>query len=229
MHFIICDDEPQILSYIAEKVRNYMPESTTTEVDNPAKLQNLLQTQDCDVLLLDIDMPQITGLEIAEALQWQGKKLLLVFVTGHDELVYDSLKFHPFGFVRKSFLDTELPRILADCAKEVSRRSLYYHFHAPEGEVKLLLEDILYLEAEGNYLKVYGKDKEYRFRDTLTNVQSALEKHGFVRVHRGFLVNQAAVEILGTEEVQLINGVQIPIGRNYAETSKRQIMRFMLR
>ena len=60
-------------------------------------------------------------------------------------------------------------------------------------------------------------------------VQEELEKQGFVRVHRGFLVNQAAVELLGADELKLADGSSIPIGRNYAEAARKQIMRYMLR
>lgn len=228
-NILICDDESQILQEISSKVKKYMPESHITEVSEATKLVELLNEQDCDILLLDIDMPVINGLEIAGRLEGMKNNILLIFVTSHDELVYDSLKFHPFGFVRKSYLDTELPRILEDCKKEISSHERYYHFHTSEGEVKLLMEDIFYFESEGNYLSAYTKETSYRFRDTMSSVQNVLEEFGFVRVHRGFLVNQAVVEILSPDEIKLVNGVKLPIGRNYAETARKQMMRYMLR
>lgn len=139
MKILICDDEPQILQQISQKVHTCMPESHITEVNNAVKLIELLQILDCDILLLDIDMPVINGLEIAKRLEKLKKKPLLVFVTSHDELVYDSLQFHPFGFVRKGYLETELSRVLADCAKEIGSHSRHYYFHTAEGEIKLLL------------------------------------------------------------------------------------------
>lgn len=247
MHIYICDDERQILKQIGQKVHELLPECQVTEIGNSTELLELLQKQNCDVLLLDIDMPEITGLEVAEQLKELPEKPLLIFVTGHDELVYDSLQFHPFGFVRKSFLDKELPKVLQDCERELCSKRQHYHFRTAEGEVSLPLEEILYFEAEGNYLWVYikGNDevagdvgmwdasgkmqKRYRFRETMSTVQEALEKQGFVRVHRGFLVNQAAVELLGADELKLVNGSSIPIGRNYGEAAKKQIMRYMLR
>lgn len=246
MRIYICDDERQILKQIGQKVHELLPECQVTEFEDSTELLELLGKQSCDVLLLDIDMPEITGLEVAEQLNGLPKKPLLIFVTGHDELVYDSLQFHPFGFVRKSFLDKELPKVLQDCEKELGSKRQNYHFRTAEGEVSLPLEEILYFEAEGNYLWVYAGglsegervtdagespylQKRYRFRETLSTVQEALERQGFVRVHRGFLVNQAAVELLGTDELKLVNGSSIPIGRNYGEAAKKQIMRYMLR
>ena len=226
---LVCDDEQPILQQISDKVKQLLPDSQITETIDATKLLKLLQEQVYDILLLDIDMPVITGLEIAHRLEALKTKPLLVFVTSHDELVYDSLQFHPFGFVRKSYLDTELPKILEDCKKEISSHNKHYCFHSAEGEVKLLLDDILYFESEGNYLSVHTKDTSYRFRETMTTLQQALEADGFLRIHRGFFVNQAAVEVLGTDELKLTNGEKLPIGRNYAEETKQNMMRYMLR
>lgn len=228
MNILICDDEPQILHQISEKVHNDFPEWQIMKVGNSTELLGLLQEQECDILLLDIDMPVINGLDIARRLENLKKKPLLIFVTSHDELVYDSLQFHPFGFVRKSYLETELPRVLQDSEKEISSHSRHYHFRTSEGEIKLLLDDILYFESEGNYISVYAKDISYRFRETITTLQNTLENFGFIRIHRGFLVNQSAVEVLGTDELKLYNGMKLPIGRNYAETAKKRMMRYML-
>ena len=92
----------------------------------------------------------------------------------------------------------------------------------------LSLSDILYMEADGNYLKLFTATEEYRFRDTISAVCNALSDSGFVRLHRGFLVNQAAVKLLGMEEAELINGSRIPIGRSYADTARKQLMRYMM-
>lgn len=226
---LVCDDELLILQQISAKIKQLLPESQIIETTDATKLLRLLQEQVYDILLLDIDMPVITGLEIAQKMKDLPKKPLLVFVTSHDELVYDSLQFHPFGFVRKSYIETELPYILEDCKKEISSHNKHYCFHTAEGEVKLLLEDILYFESEGNYLSVHTKDSSYRFRETMTALQQALENEDFIRIHRGFFVNQAAVEVLGADDLKLTNGENLPIGRNYAEETKKSMMRYMLR
>ncbi|MBQ7955753.1 MAG: response regulator transcription factor [Lachnospiraceae bacterium] len=229
MRIFVCDDEPQILRQIGQQVRVCMPESAVAELSTSAELLQLLQRQDCDILLLDIDMPDMNGLEVARRLKDMKNRPLLIFVTSHDELVYDSLQFHPFGFVRKNFLNEELPKVLADCEKELESKMIHYHFRTAEGDISLPVEEIQYFEAEGNYLQIYSKEKNYRFRETLSTVQEALEHCGFVRVHRGFLVNQAVVELLAADELKLVSGVTIPIGRNYGDAAKKQIMRYMLR
>ena len=105
----ICDDESRILSDITEKVKSELAGAEISMFSNGVKLLERLSEARCDILLIDIDMPEFNGLEIAERLGALSEKPLLIFVTSHDELVYDSLQFHPFGFVRKGYLEKELP------------------------------------------------------------------------------------------------------------------------
>ncbi len=225
----ICDDESRILSDIAEKVKSELADAEISMFSNGFKLLERLSEAKCDILLLDIDMPELNGLEIAAKLGVLPEKPLLIFVTSHDELVYDSLQFHPFGFVRKGYLEKELPKILADCVQEINCREKNFCFHANNSEIKLLLDDILYFEAEGNYLKLFAKSGEYRFRETITAVENALWESGFVRVHKGFLLNQSAVKILSSDKAELIDGTLLPIGRSYGENAKKRLMRYMLK
>lgn len=225
----ICDDEARILFDIAEKVKSELDKAEIRMFSTGVKLLERLSEAKCDILLLDIDMPGLNGLEIAAKLGSLPEKPLLIFVTSHDELVYDSLQFHPFGFVRKGYLEKELPKILADCVQEINCHEKHFCFHANNSEIKLPLDDILYFEAEGNYLKLFAKSGEYRFRDTITSVENALCDSGFVRVHKGFLLNQSAVKILSSDKAELIDGTLLPIGRSYGENAKKRLMRYMLK
>jgi len=197
------------------------------EFSDGEQLLKRLKQENCDILLLDIDMPEISGMDVAERLTELLKKPLLIFVTGHDELVYDSFRYHPFGFVRKQFLETELEKVLKDCREELARCQRHFNFRTAEGEFRLLLSEMSYFESEGNYLKVYTKDTEYRFRSTITAVEAALVKDGFIRLHKGFLVNQTVIRLFGTDTVELTDGKVLPIGKTYAEEAKLQFMRYL--
>lgn len=229
MRIYICDDEMQMVKEIGGRVRECVPGSTIAEFyDAEALLEGIGEALP-DVLLLDIDMPGVSGLDVAGVLKTLPYSPLLVFVTSHDELVYDSLQFHPFGFVRKSHLDTELPKVLADCEKELREKNTVYHFRNSEGEIYLPVSHILFFEADGNYLVISTRKETYRFRETLSAVCKELSHRGFLRVHKGFLVNMAAVKLLGQGFLTLETGQEIPVGRSYAEDVKKQIMRYMLR
>ncbi len=227
MKVYICDDELQMLKSISEKVKVILPDCTIEEFSDSRALLEGLKPSGCDLLLLDIDMPKVSGLDIARQLDLFAVKPLLVFVTSHDELVYDSLTFHPFGFVRKGYIDEELERTLKDCRRELSQREIYFTFKSGCEDIRLKISEMLYFESQGNYLNLYTADQVYRIRNTIAAVEETLSEKGFIRFHRGFLVNQQAVKVLGTEEAQLVTGDKIPIGRSYGEEAKRQLVRYM--
>lgn len=234
MKIYICDDELQILKNISVKVKKILGDCVIEEFTDGKSLLNALEKSGCDVLLLDIDMPDINGLAIAERLKAMLPKImqespLLVFVTSHDELVYDSFRVHPFGFIRKSCMDAELEKILRDCEKELSGREQFFTFKCNSENIRLKLREIFYFESDQNYLKLYTKQKVYRFRGTIGAVEEMLSNKGFIRFHRGFLINQEAVKVLGADEMELTTGEKIPIGRNYGEAAKKQLMRYMLK
>ena len=227
MNLVICDDERKMVEDIEKLVREVLPEETVKTCLSGDALLERLRTEETDAVLLDIDMPKKNGLEVAGLMNAVGKKPILIFVTAHDELVYDSFKSHPFAFVRKKYLREELPQVLADCIREVRTKEKKFHFRAEGGEVSVLLSDICYFEAEGNYLMVHLKNDTYRLRSTMSAVQNTLESEGFIRVHKGFLVNQEFVMVMTQDELKLFSGEAIPIGGMYAGTVKEQILRYM--
>lgn len=229
MLIYICDDEQKILLDIVDKVKSCCPQSNIVSFSDSRELLISLFKKPCDILLLDIDMPQISGHDVAKQLMEMSCKPLLIFVTSHDELVYDSLKFHPFGFVRKSYFDEEVEKVINDCIVEIASRKQYFSFRVGSENIRLPVPEILFLESDGNYLKVITNSSKYRFRDTISNIEKDLSFKGFVRIHRGFLVNQLHTRKITSIEVELSNGCCLPIGRNYYETAKKQLMRYMMR
>lgn len=227
MTIYICDDEQTILNMTSDTIRSYMPADNITGFTSGMELMMRLQNDMCDILFLDIDMPDLNGMEIAGRLAAMEHKPLLVFVTSHDELVYESMQYHPFGFIRKSYFHEEIEKVLADCKEEIAGRNKHFCFKETGQNVKLLLSDILYFEADGNYLKLITPSKTYRFRSTISAVENSLQSCGFIRSHKGFLVNEQAVKVLGKDELRLTDGTLIPIGKSYSEETKKQLLSYM--
>lgn len=227
MNIHICDDEQKIVDDLAELVQNYCPDCHIEKFCSGSELVKSLSKEACDILLLDIDMPDMSGMEVAKGLAELKKKPLLIFVTSHDELVYESFRYHPYGFVRKRFYNEELPKLLRDCQSELVKGQEHFSFRSEGKDVRLLISEIMYFEAEANYLRIYTKECEYRFRSTLTVVDNLLKSAGFIRIHKGFLVNQEAVRTINSEEATLSDGTRLPMGKTYVEEARRELMRYM--
>lgn len=229
IQIVICDDEQKMISNISEVVKDTVSLCDISCFLSGKDLVESLENERYDLLLLDIDMPGITGLDIAKSIANSNPKPLIIFVTSHDELVYDSLQFHPFGFVRKSYMDRELVKVLKDAISEIRKKEKRFHYRTATDDVSIKLEDILYFESDGNYIKLFSKAEEDRFRATMSSVENTLGVQGFVRIHKGFIVNQKYVKKINSEECTLSDGVVLPIGRSYSESARKKMMRYMIR
>ena len=234
MQIAVCDDEIKILEEITAFIEKEFPgNKVQTFSDGQAFLSSVRAAPDAepDLVLLDIDMPGMSGMELAAELTSEKVRTLIVFVTAHDELVYDSFKYHPFAFVRKKYLQEELRNVIRDCQKEIEGRTSKKRFVFQNGSqlVNLAQSEILYFEGQANYLAIHTVNGEYRMRSTMSAVEKELGDSGFLRIHKGFLVNLEHVRILKTEGLELDSGGLLPIGKSYSEAAKKAILRFMRR
>lgn len=228
MNISVCDDEAIILEEIASFIKQEFPQSNVQTFTSGESFISSVQERP-DVLFLDIDMPEMSGMDVASLLAQEKARTLIVFVTAHDELVYDSFKYHPFAFVRKKYLTDELRNVLKDCETEIEGRNRHFVFQTASKTMSLAQSDILYFESQANYLAVYTKDGDYRLRSTMSNIENELQNSDFLRIHKGFLVNLEHIKILKSDTLELDNGAKLPIGKSYSESAKESILRYMRR
>lgn len=227
----VCDDEKRVLDEICNKVQNAFADincpAEIFKTHKPFELVEHIKKNTIDVLFLDIDMPSLSGMDIAQFLMDSGANTLLVFVTSHDALVYQSFRYHPFGFIRKSHLDEEIDSVVKSVVGEWQKRNEHFGFKTNEGFFKVPFADILYFESESNYINLYCIDNQFKFRGTITSLENELSTKGFIRTHKGFLVNQQHIFAIKGDDIKLSNNQLLPIGRTNRESVKKKILRYM--
>ncbi len=227
----VCDDEKKVLDDMCRKIErafsnlDKIPEIVS--FDDPFLLLERIKNNPPDVLFLDIDMPKLDGMDIAQFLIDNNVKTLLVFVTSHDALVYKSFKYRPFAFIRKSFFDDEIDSAAEDIITELKKHDDCFSFKTGTGFFRIRLIDILYFESDGNYINLHCTNDVHKFRGTIGSVESELSGKSFIRIHKGFIVNVRHVFALCGDELKLDSGDILPIGRSNKESVRHAIMRFM--
>ncbi|MBD5549355.1 MAG: response regulator transcription factor [Lachnospiraceae bacterium] len=233
-HIVICDDEKEILNDIYKKVWTCFDENNMsakyTCIDDARELMERIQTERIDVLFLDIDMPYYSGMDIAGYVNEQEWKTILIFVTSHDALVYQTFAYRPFGFIRKTHMDEELDELAKRVHKELLENQQELVIQKGQELSRILLKDIIYIEAEGNYLVLQLRNDKLRIRETMTNIENKLYGKGFIRCHKGYLVNAGYIEKLKSTEIQLKLGnesMALPIGRSYEKDVRKRILEIL--
>ena len=191
----------------------------------------LVDQPECDALFLAIAMAGVDGFTIARKLR-RREEIFLIFVTGHDELVYDAIKFQPFRFLRKSRLPEELPEAVNSLMTAVLRRSAgsKVPFRTGTGIVYRDVDDIIYIEIYGHWMHVCvrGGD-DLKCYGSLTDLEKQLKAFGFVRTHKSYLVNCRYIDAIESRRVILTDQTQILLSRYRAEAVREAYGNFGLR
>jgi len=227
----VCDDEAKILDQLSGKIGRALQAMhaahTLYATQSALSLVAHLRQEPADILFLDIDMPELDGMEIARILQQEAPDTLLIFVTHQEALVYESFRYHPFGFIRKRYFDQELDGILSGALERLRKRDDSFVFRCDGEKVRLRLSDILYFEADANYVRLFAECGTYRYRETLGGLDKELAGKGFIRIHKGFLVNQQRIRAILSDEVVLPGGRRLTVGRAYRESVREQLARYL--
>lgn len=222
MQIAICDDDIHFAGELKGAIE------TLYDVSNGSLMVSvwhdgaafLADQPECDALFLAIDMAGMDGFTVARKLR-RREEIFLIFVTGHDELVYDAIKFQPFRFLRKSRLMEELPEAVEELGKAVLRRSVgsKVPFRTGTGIVCRDVDDIMYIEIYGHWMHVRARGgDDLKCYGSLTDLEKQLEPFGFIRTHKSYLVNCQYIHAIESRRVILDDRTQIPLSRYRTET-----------
>jgi two-component system, LytTR family, response regulator len=218
MKAIAIDDEPIALEIIRSHASKVPYLDVKAEFTDAFKALEYLQKENIDLIFLDIKMPDISGIEFFNSL---SKKPLLIFTTAYTEHAATSFEMDAVDYLLKPF---SLSRFLKGCNKAFElynfRNNAEHtdHLYIKTGyeQLKVLYDDILYLEAAGNYVTFVTKDKPLLSRSTFIEAINLLPADKFVRIHRSFVVAINKIDKVERHQVT-IKGKTIPVSEAYSQ------------
>lgn len=170
-----------------------------------------------DIVFLDIDMPEISGFELAETLNSVKPDIPIVFVSNLEHLAFRSFEFKPFGFVRKDLLKEDLRYIIDIYKRNANKKSEEFFFKTLENDLSIRISDIIYFESMKHDIYVQTVNERYKLKrehDKDLSIKMLSEKFGyigFIRVHRSFLLNYRYIYKINKSNIMLKNETLINI------------------
>ncbi len=202
-----------------------------------SKIQNLKP----DVVFLDIEIPEMNGFDVIDAIGLDNMPIV-IFVTAYDRYTLKAFEVHALDYLLKPFEEARLAAALDRTKRELEFRRTYQRsklaglmesvadrrglkrFPIKSGgrTVFLQLDEIDYLEAAGNYVRLHIGAQEYLTRDTMSSFESKLLDSEFVRIHRSVIVNRKRIKELrpwftGEYVVILTTGKELTLSRGYRD------------
>lgn len=219
---LIVDDE----AIAREILENHLSRIESLKVigscKNAVEAFNILSTERVDLMFLDINMPEISGLALAKTI---SREIKIIFTTAYREFAVEGFDLQavdyllkPISFERliqsvNKYLNENSPVQVKAASDHIPERNDYLFVRSDRKMVRVNFSEILYIESLADYVKIYLPGKSVVTRDTITSIEAKLPQKDFIRTHRSFIVAKASVESFTSEFVE-IGQKQIPISRN---------------
>lgn len=160
------------------------------------------------LIFLDIDMPEISGMEIASKIRAYESKTVLIFVSSHSNFVYETFQFRPFRFIRKEKLAEELPEAINSYCDELSKNKNIHKFELENKKYVMEdLEKVIYFFSVRHdiyYTVISGETKMLSPRVyTMEKIEELLQQQGFLRIHKTYIVNYKYIYQIHSNYIEL--------------------------
>ena len=227
---VIIDDEP-----IARKgLKEYMQDASflqlVGEFDNPLKAADLLMQEKIDLLFLDIQMPKMTGMAFLKTL---AQPPMVIFTTAYPQYAVEGFEWNAIDYLLKPFSFERfwkavskartMQETITQPAVAAPGEPVYFFIKSDNKLIKIVYDDILFVEALQNYVAVYTTLKKYITYLTFHSIETHLPAGRFIRTHKSYIVAANKVESIEGNEIT-IGTYHIPISRTERETVLQQLI-----
>lgn len=221
---VIVDDEPMALNLVESYIEKTPFLQLENKYNSAIDAMEFLNTEIIDVLFLDIQMPDLTGLEFSKMLPKHTK---VIFTTAFDKYALEGFKVEALDYLLKPFDYSEFltaankaqawfALVKGKSSASILEKKDFIFIKSEYKQLRIKLEDVLYFEGLKDYIKIYLKDnpKPILTLMSLKSLQEELPKDDFMRVHRSFIVSLKNIEVIERSQI-IINNQRITVSEQY--------------
>lgn len=216
----LCDDNDVQLGYLKSLVASWMKLSNVKcDIFTYTSAEQLIFENNgsfpFDLLILDIQMGQMNGMELARHIRCLDKDILLIFITGLRDYVFEGYEVGALRYLLKPLKEDQFMALLDEAFGRIDQNNRRWYIFTHEGEkVKLSYDDIVYIEARGHYIELVSKNKSYELKGSIGQMYKELGENGFFCTHRSYMVNLKHLERINKSDCMMSNGASIPVSRS---------------
>ncbi|RSL33108.1 DNA-binding response regulator [Salibacterium salarium] len=234
---VVVDDEPYSRDELTYLLDQYEEIEIIGEAESGEKGLAMILKKEPDVVFIDIEMPQMSGMELAQALKNMNKRPFIIFATAYPDYAAKAFRVQAIDYLLKPFDEDQLDetvvvikdRLLGEKADEKTSPIPRLAVETDGRITYLSPNDISYLFREEKETVICTKDKQYHVKTSIKDLEIKLNGYSFFRTHKSYLVNLDKVEELipwfnGAYQVKMEGGKEeIPVSRNYVKGLREQL------
>ena len=223
---IAIDDEPKALEVIERYCGKTGLVDLRATFREPLKAIEFLNREKVDLIFLDINMPDLSGMQLVQTL---SPRPMIIFTTAYSHYAVESYDLNALDYLLKPITFERFLAAVNKAAAALSPKNTTANEDEPTVFIKsgpqtyqVKVADILYLEKDGNYITVHLKDKNILIRENMGDIFDLVPQTDFLRVHKSYVVAIKHISMLEVHQL-VINGEKIPIGSTYREALKARL------
>jgi DNA-binding LytR/AlgR family response regulator len=225
---LLVDDEPPALDVLRSYVENTPMLELVGECHHAVSAFEFLQDKKVDLLFLDVNLPKLSGTDFVKALNNPPK---IIFTTAHKDFAVDGFELGAVDYLLKPFSLERFWKAVqrATSSDENSTTNThtiandrFLYFRADRKMVKVMVDEILYVESLKDYVKIFLSGRQIITKQTISSVEEMLPEENFVRIHRSFIASKNKIESYSQNSV-FIGKNELPVGPLYRQTFLQQI------
>ena len=228
MRIAVCDDEEKYRVHVKTELEKIV-NSIDVVIDSFAQGEDLLkkiENKPYDIIFLDIEMPTMDGITIAKKIREQSENMELVFLTNHVEYALEGYEVNALRYLTKPVNPVKLQEVISYMIKREKNRKIIW-VKNKDCEEKILVTDIIFMEAQNQKVEIHTKDKVYVHRYNMGDYEKELETDGFFRIHRGYQVALGSIESFGHHEVRMEDGTVLPVSKTKEKKLKDALFQYV--
>ena len=225
----ICDDNQADIDYLRGFLEKWARDSQTAlRIESFPSAEAFLfqyeQDKSFDLLLLDIEMGKMSGVELAERIRKEDRLVQIIFITGYMDYIAQGYDVEALHYLLKPVTQEKLCSVLDRAAERLKSKEKELCLSLPGAVVRVALCEIRYLEVQRNYVTIYGEEA-YTVKRTLNELEEELDE-SFFRTGRSHIVNLHFVRKITRTQVILKDGGELPLSRKFYEEINRAMIHY---
>lgn len=232
INIAICEDDEkqlQINKYYIEQWATLRDKRVNILIYKNAEsfLFNWNNEQHIDIVFLDIQMGQMSGMELAQHIRSQDDDISIIFITGESKYVFDGYKVRALDYLMKPIKKEDVFHCLdVWMSKHQKKENSYFILKKGKELLKVNYDDIYYFISFDHYIDMHTKDEVITFKEKIGQVEQDLPNEQFCRCHRSYIVNLKYIDTMSKNEIILDNEVKIPVSKSRVNSTHEAFMKY---
>jgi DNA-binding LytR/AlgR family response regulator len=222
MNCIIIDDHKLSRDILEKHLSKFEEVELVAQFENPSEALSFLKKNTIDLIFLDVEMPEMTGMQFLEYLD--GSDHTIILTTSHTEFAIDAFKHNVSGYLIKPIKFDQFSLALKKAlnkkdssSENVSFKEKLIFIKEGKSIIKINKSDVKLIECIGDYVSLYCKGKKFIIHSSMKGIEKRLPSQDYMRVHRSFIVRLDAIDDIENNSISIENKI-IPIGKTYRTT-----------